>query len=349
MRRPDGSPVGIQRTPFGWRACIRVRGVLYSKRFPPTATLTKMRDWRSAKRVDVLRSGPPRRNTKTFSEDVDEYLKAVKAMPTYAAREADMDRWLTELGGDRTRDTITSVEIRAVLQRWRMTGRTTPPGPLSESACNHRRTALQHFFTVMNGKAAANPVRDVPRFREPDPQPRGVPFETLQRVFAAMPDSKTKARALVMALTGLPPATLKRIEPGALNVEAKSIIVPRRRKGAGTKTRNMPLTDEAIAAFQMLDGFEGWGHFSSHSARHSLHRACDAAGVPRIRLYDLRHSFGTAAYLATGDIRAVQALLDHCDPTLTARYTLAAVDPRMRAALNRMPALMPRADAKEAS
>lgn len=328
---------GIARTEFGHRAYVRVRGRLYTKRFPPDATITDMQDWRAATRTDVLRKerAAPTTTGQTFADDVDTYLAAVKSMPTYTWREADMDAWVAALGGERSRLSFASAEIRRVLHDWKIQGR-QDGGPLSESACNHRRTALMHFFTVLNGKGGTNPVRDIPRFREPDPQPRGLSFPQLRKMFRAMPESKTKARALIMAFTGLPHSTLMRLTPDAVDYKAKTLTVPRRRKGAGTKTRVLPLSPEAIRAFKLLTKYDGWGTFSRDSLRRSIHRACTAAKVPIIRGYDLRHSFGTAAYKASGDIRAVQALLDHSDVKLTERYTLGAVDARMRSAVEAM-------------
>ena len=329
-------PTGIQRTTIGHRAYVRVRGVLHTKRFPPDATPTEMQNWRQATRVDVLRSlARTPRSRGTFGEDVDAYLKSVKTMPSYVDRENDLDAWLAALGSGRSRHTITSAEIRTALQQWRVNGRKDGK-PLSESACNHRRSALMHVFTVLNGKAGANPVREVPKFREPDPEPRGVSFAQLRKAFNAMPESKTKARVLIMAYTGLPHATLMRLTPGMVDLRARTVTVPRRRKGQGTKTRVLPLQPEAIKAFRLLDRYDGWGSFSRDSLRRSLRRACATAGIPLIRGYDLRHSFGTAVYAASGDIRAVQALLDHSDVKLTERYTLGAVDERMKAALSAM-------------
>jgi integrase len=326
--------VGIVRSVDGCRAFIRVRGHLYSKRFPPDTPLTVLRDWRAATRTDALRAAKfAAVPSGTFAEDVTNYLRAVKTMPTYAWREVDLDHWLAVLGASRTRQSITSAEIRAALQQWRTNGRKDGK-PLSESACNHRRTALMHFFTVMNGKAGSNPCRDVPKFREPDPTPRGLTFAQLTRVFRAMPETKTKARAMVMAYTGIPHATLMRLEPGAVDYRAKTVLVPRRRKGSGTKPRVLPCSPEALTAFRLLDRYDGWGPFSRDSLRRSLQRACVTAKVTPIRGYDLRHSFAAHVYKESGDIGAVQGLLDHADQKMTARYTLSAIDGRMRSALN---------------
>jgi integrase len=357
------SEPGIVHTEFGYRAYVRVRGSLYTKRFPKDATKTEMRDWRSGQRTDVLRrhrrdegahSAPG-----TFAADVKTYLEGVRAMPTYAWREKEMALWVAAFG-DRPRASITSAEIRAVLARWRTSGKHVivyerdPRGrrvrnaltnaytvlreydaPLSESAVNHRRTALMHFFHVMNGKGGANPVKDIPRLREPDAKPRGLTFAQLRLVFSQMAPSKTKARILVMAHTGLPHATLMRLARADVDYAAKTVLAPRRRKGKGTKTRALPLTRDAVAAFKMLDRYDGWGPFSRDSLRRALALACTKAGVPVIRGYDLRHSFATAVYRASGDIKAVQALLDHSDQKLTDRYTLGAVEDAMRDALTK--------------
>lgn len=56
----------------------------------------------------------------------------------------------------------------------------------------------------------------------------------------------------------------------------------------------------------------------------------------RLRPYDLRHSYGTAVFAATGDIRSTQVLLGHSKAEMTHRYTLGAVDARVREAVDRV-------------
>jgi integrase/recombinase XerC len=336
-RNRDPKDDGIFRQADGsWRAFIRVGPdrKLFSKRFrDPDTSKSVMRDWRQATKVDVKRAAKfSPAITQTFAEDVDDYLRAVRTMPSYADRERDMDAWIEEIGKTATRADITSTQIRAVLQQWRIDGRHDGK-PLSESACNHRRTALMHFFSVLNGKSGSNPCRDVPRFREPDPEPRGLSFKVLQKVFRKMPDTKTKARLMVLAYTGIPRASLMRMRAEDIDYKAKTALVPRRRKGAGTKLRVLPLTPQAIKAFKMLNRFDGWGHFSRASLLQALKRACVSAKVTPIRAYDLRHSFASEAYARTGDIGAVQALLDHADVKMTNRYTLKAVDARVQKAV----------------
>jgi Site-specific recombinase XerD len=52
-----------------------------------------------------------------------------------------------------------------------------------------------------------------------------------------------------------------------------------------------------------------------------------------LRPYDLRHSFGTRVFLTSGSLHAAGELLQHADKRTTKRYTLAAVNPVLTAAL----------------
>jgi integrase len=55
-----------------------------------------------------------------------------------------------------------------------------------------------------------------------------------------------------------------------------------------------------------------------------------------LRPYDLRHSFGSAVYAATGDLRAAQQLLGHASQRMTDRYTLSAVPERLQFAVGQV-------------
>ena len=51
-------------------------------------------------------------------------------------------------------------------------------------------------------------------------------------------------------------------------------------------------------------------------------RITKAAGLPRIRLHDLRHSFASQLTMVGAPQRAVQLYLGHSDPKMTMRYTV---------------------------
>jgi integrase len=128
-----------------------------------------------------------------------------------------------------------------VLENWRLQG-------LAASTVNHRRTALQHLWTVLNGRNNPNPVRDVPKQQEPEPAVRALPYTQIEAILAALPDvgqglsgkardgdSKTKARLRVMAYTGIPAAQLRRLKPEHIDWDAGTMRVSARRKGAAQR------------------------------------------------------------------------------------------------------------------
>lgn len=335
-RRRTPADKHIATTPHGYRASIRIHGVLHQQRFKQDTPLTTIKGWLLRTEMKY-RQG--RRVSGAFDADAAAYLETVRAMPTYAQRKQHIDEWIAVFG-DQRRDSITSAEIAAQLHAWRTLPRTitkrggkTLTVTLSASAVNKRRSALMHLFTTLDGKAERNPVRDTPKFAEPAPAPRAIPYPTVHRVFAAMPSGRAKAHLMVLAYTGIPPAQIVQIQSGDVDLKAGTVAVAGRRKGRGTKGRIVLLTPDGIKAFKAMAREEAWGPISRTVLRRVLSRACKAAKVPVCRPYDLRHSFGTEVYRRTGDIRATQILLDHSTPTLTHRYTLGAQDVRVIAAI----------------
>jgi integrase len=146
----------------------------------------------------------------------------------------------------------------------------------------------------------------------------------INAILAAMPDvgqglagkarddaSKTKARLAVIAFTGLPHSLVKRLTADSVDWRLGTITVPRRHKGKGVKARTLKFTDAGLAALRHVAELDCWGAFSNSSMIKSFHRACVAAKVPKVRVYDLRHSYATELYRRTGDPKATAEMLMH--------------------------------------
>jgi len=299
-------------------------------------------------RTQLRAAAPP--SLTGFAADARRYLEAAQAMPSYQDRARDIAIWV-DLFGDRPRALIAAVEIRAARERWLTVGPrrrqhwVTDPisgkrvrhdelvdEPLAASTVNHRLRALENLYTVLDGRHARNPVREVPEARETERQIRAVPLDVVRTVLAAMSDTATRARLAVLAYTGLPHASLARLQPDHANQKAKTLWVPGRQKGEGTRGRLLPLTRDGVDALKALARHDAWGPFSRGSLRRAWRRACRAVDVPEVRVYDLRHSYGTLALQATGDLRATQLLLGHSTPKLTERYARAAINPALEQA-----------------
>lgn len=316
---------GITITANGYRASIRINGVLYQKRFPTNTDLLVVKQWRLRQEMRHRRG---RANSGRFIDDALRYLESVTAMPTFAQRSQHIHEWITVFDTQQ-RDTITAAQITAQLHTWRAGGQ-------SAGSVNKRRSALMHLFTTLDGKAEPNPVKDTPKFQEPAPAPKALPYSWITRIFTAMPESKSKARLMVIAYTGIPHAQIATITADHVNLRARTVAVEGRRKGAGTGARIVPLTDDGVKAFRLMKKLKAWGPFSRATLRIVFRRACKRALKNEdFTPYDLRHSFGTEMYRASGDMRATQILMGHSTPQLTHRYTLAAVDPRVAAAVKR--------------
>jgi integrase len=342
---------GIQKDRNGFRAFVRVpvrndpqrRSKLISKRFPPTAGLREMKAWREEQRVRSRARSTPAPTAGTFAADVDRYLRQVAAMPTFTWRRRDLYAW-REYYGDLPRAAMTTEIIRAQLQTWRTVGpvhRYNPrtkqlrrlARPLSAAACNHRRTALLHLWTVLDGKDAPNPVRAVPPFQEPPPAPRARDLDFLEAAIARLRNPQQRARARVLLWTGIRGVSeLGKMRPEHVDLKASECHVPTGK--GGKRFRFVPLNQQGRDAWATFIEAGAWGTYDKDALRKSIARACrrelEARGLPpaHVRTYDLRHSIATAYLRAGADIADVQDLLGHTTARMTRRYA-----PQQRAKL----------------
>ncbi len=347
MSKTDRLPPGVHRQADGsFRVVASIgRTRRREKRFPKGTTPRAMTTWQGEARTD-LRRQPAAAKGSTAADIRDRYLPAVAAMPTLAERERHLELWATQLGPTRARDTVTPPDIRAVLERWRL-------GGWSPSTCNRRRTALMHFYTVLNGKSGANPVRDVPKYREPRHPPRVIDYATFEAILGAMRDiggtipdpddpkkrtrraiSQTKARLRVIAYTGLPHAQVKALRPEHIDWLGARVYIRGRTKGEGTDDRWLPLSKAGLVALRGLVAAEAFGDFSHHSMHKSFRLAATSVGRPDLRPYDLRHLFGTQVLRSSGNRAATRDLLLHATDHTTRRYVAGAISDELRAAID---------------
>lgn len=324
---------GIRRTSHGWQVYTTKGGKFRSKHFSADTELSVLRRERSTLEslahlgiepaIERVTEGP------TLREDVEAYLKAIAGMPTLSDRAYRIKKWRDALGPDRARSTVTSLEIRQQLEAWRVKG--AKPGTL-----NLLHTALRHLYTVLDGPAAANPVRAIPRYREEELALKLPTWAQAVKVIEALPESKSQARLRVLLWTGWPSSTLKRLRKSDIVWRKREALTHGRRKGGGTRPRVVPLLPKAVAALRLFDKQDAYGTFSGSALHSLLHRGCDRLKLPRFRVYDLRHLFLTRVALANRDDRAVAELGLHSTTTQAGRYTRQASTPRARAALARL-------------
>lgn len=366
----------IYQTPYGWRVYVRRcdvetgRSRLKPVRFPPETTLEELEHFRDSYKLESKRL---RREARTaaraeaatlrgaFVTDARAYLalKTTQAMPSYKDRVRDIDLWIAAFGR-RPRGTITTRAIDEQLQQWIDEG-------YAASTVNNRRTALMALWTRLDGRSAANPVREARVYDEPELVPRGWPYALLIRVLDAIPAERTyshlrtdtkrkpiKARAFYEALawTGMRPSQLNRMTVGEhVNFEEGWFVTPRSKKGSKRPRHprpviRKPLTADAAAALRRWFAVRGEKPMSPSSARRLFTRAVlqvqseirterhdPLFTLPPFRAaLDTRHSYGTEMLRRTKSLETVAELIDHTTTRMTKRYALGAVPDVLRAA-----------------
>lgn len=372
---------GIIQDDYGFEARVSVGSgknrLRDMDRFPPpddactlAQRLAEIQVWQARARLrltDAQRrtGGPITRGT--LAADKLDYLRRANisdAMKIERARQLD---WWIQVFPDRRRDALQTHDILQALKSLRTN--TKPSKPAAAGTKNHYRQALLHLFVVLDGKHAANPVRDVAKFKEPEALPRDQPYELIDAILANLRDSgnvngepsKSKIRLRLLAYAPLTPIQLERLKRTDLDWRPTaqapygSLLSPGRNKGAGTDSKRKPLTADALAAFRDFDAANLWGQTWVRPSLLNVFRRALAktvaqlqdtrpdlvANVSRMRVYDFRHSFGSFVYRTTGgDIHATKELLDHRSIKTTERYTKSAINEHVAAVGRQVAAAM---------
>lgn len=269
---------------------------------------------------------------------------------------AQRDRWLTT-GPRRERQRIdgawrsvlvpkplsphsVNLRLRALENLWTVLWPNTPNPVRDVPECDEPEArARGESFAIIEELLAAAPARTRPV--------KGVKG-------SADGPSKSRARIAVMLWTGLAHSQVAQLdEHHHVDYAAMTYIRPRRRKGrrgqrnrTATTERPRPLLPQAAEALKHFFAIGAAGPFSRSSLHSSFKRWIVAANEARVRAhqearrrgtpalipmslrpYDVKHTFGSEAYRASGNIRAVQELLGLSRLELADRYAHAAIAP----------------------
>lgn len=358
---------GIFRDANGFTARVKARGVEREQRFSLGTSLRTITDWRDRERGRLKEDLPPATRG-TLARDVVRYLATLpdtiagdeegtrRARELRRERQHQLDWWIAQFPAKQKRSGMDPLTIRARLHDLRAVR--------SASTCNHYREALYQLYQTLDGPDARNPVRSVPRFEEPDPEPREIPRRLVLRIFEALPDlrrsvkgerrtrtpSLTKIRLRVMYETGLSPAEMMRIQPRDLHLADAALYVRRRRKGKGVQGATIPLTVAGVTALRAFVAAGAFGRFSTRGASQSFNRAVkqvakaedvsptDRALLTDARPYDFRHCFASKTLRDTNDLKTTQELMRHRSTKTTKRYAHAAIPEHLRRAVDRLDA-----------
>ena len=272
--RPHREP-GIRRDASGRiHAYVRVGGQLRFRRFPIDTPLETVRRWRLDTRAALRLTQRP---AGTLAADIDPFLRQIADRPRLVAeRRQQLEWWAARLGHLR-RDAIAPADVRAALAELRQTH--------AASTCNHYRQALYSLYRALDGRDAPNPVRDVKPFASPAPEVRGLSYDVVQRILAAMSDqgsaivkpkpraavSAAKVRCRVLPFTGVRPSELMRYRSEHWNRTTQTLVVY---TGKGGRTRTIPprppLSDAHSSVPRRGSGFTACAPTTSATATEPL-------------------------------------------------------------------------------
>jgi len=200
-------------------------------------------------------------------------------------------------------------------------------------------------FAVANGHITASPVSRLGRgrFMLPLEKVKMAPPiekpEDVGRLLVALRDlgDKYQRRELhpffaTLAYTGIRRGEALGLRWSDVDFERRILTVRHSYDGPtkSSKHRTVPMPSPLVAVLRAWKLAEPWGGTlcfpNAEGATYSrnakleafLHEALGMVGLPRIRVHDLRHVFASHFVMAGGDIFAVQRILGHSTPQLTA-------------------------------
>lgn len=278
--------------------------------------------------------------------------------PTYLATvRNDLDAWLVPYFGKRPIGSISRQDVEA-LQRHLLTQSKRRRGskPMGPKRVNNLVGTLSSLlnYAAERGWLAANPcakVKPIPVVERPHDwwtaeQTRtflasveGSPWRPLWAFLIGTGARLGEARGLLWRSvhSARGQVTIERNWP----INAKEPTTPKT-----GRMRTLPLVPELVQLLEPMRGAsntlvfgEGERPFRYEAMRWAFTRATKAAGLPSIRLHDLRHSAASQVVSAGASLYEAQALLGHTSPKMSQRYAhlapgaLAGAAERLRAGL----------------
>ena len=202
---------------------------------------------------------------------------------------------------------------------------------LSEGVCNatvNREVAcLKHLLNtgVTWKRIKANPIKAVPKLKEPPGRLRYLALEEINKLLGFCPDPPHPLRAIVtVALTtGMRKSEILGLKWEYIKPDNRFIILPVTKNNT---VRVIPMNDTVLRALTELpteSEFVFWNARGKHlgDVKRSFATACRRAGIENFRFHDLRHTYASHLAMRGVHMRALQELLGHKDIKMTQRYS----------------------------
>jgi integrase len=272
-----------------------------------------------------------------FSPAVDRFLKerSVTVLQATVGQERSHFKPMREFFGAKRLNQVSADDVRQY-QAKRLAQRKHP------NTVNHEVKAL---LRLLKRAKLASRIRDDVRLLTVRREPRQMLTQAeKQRLFetASMkPEWQTAyCAALLTANTSMRPVELRRLLWSDLDPVNRLVSVRRSKTDAGTRV--IPVNEEAWSAIcalkeradalgtdqlehyilpRMVPAIDGTRPMGSGGWRSAWRSLRSAAGMPKLRFYDLRHQFVTELCEAGVPESVIRELAGHIDPEMTRYYS----------------------------
>lgn len=318
--------MGVYKKGRQWYIDYYVRGTRKRKKIGPSKQVAEL----ALKEVELKIAkgdylGIYEERKLTFRQFAPEYLaysQANKSSTSYGRDQVTVKHWLTPVFGDRFLFHITVAEVERYKQERLET--------VSASTVNKELNGLKAMLNkaVTWGYLKESPLKGMKGLKEPPGRLRYLAPEETARLLAAC-DTPAYLRPVVEVAmhTGMRRSEILALRWSDVDLRRRTLTLTHTKNN---ERRVIPVNDTVAAVLKALPRhlntdalFPG---LNGPMVTRAFWRACRKAGVPNLRLHDLRHTF--ASYLAMGgfNLRTIQQLLGHKDLRMTARYSHLSAD-----------------------
>lgn len=213
-------------------------------------------------------------------------------------------------------------------------------------AANRCRALLAHMFRKAEAwgvrPGGSNPTAHVEKFEETKRERFLSPEETkrlgeaLRAADAAGESPYATAAIRLLLFTGARLSEILDLEWAHVDLAARVLRLPDSKTGRKTVALPAPAIEVLAGIARQADnphvicGTLPGARLAN--IQRPWRRIRNAAGLPDVRLHDLRHSFASVAVAGGMSLPLIGSLLGHSQPQTTARYAHLADDPRLAAA-----------------
>jgi len=294
-------------------------------------TLVNARKQAKTLKAEIALGADPRGEEKakkeimTYAEFFEKhYLPYVQPRKRSWAKDAEMYRLrIGALFGSQRLNQITRQQIQAFHTALKAEG-------LSASTCNHYVKLLKHSLNLAIDWSLLeiNPAVRVPLFHEDNKMENYLSGAELEKLMAVLKTDENKAICQIIMYLLSTGARLNE----ALQATWSQIDMPRRiwripaSNSKSKRIRSVPLNDSALDVLRLLDSDSeylftnkqtGEPYTTIHKVWGRLRRK---AGLPQLRIHDLRHQYASFLVNSGRTLYEVQQILGHSDPSVTQRY-----------------------------